>query len=365
MITEGTMIDTKENKNPLCLKWSPVSGVGLEVFAQTGMWTSCGRLLFLLQSKNTQTFIREVLSAVLICEWQATAAAAGLFPNTAGGYTPVTFNLWLREGLPHLSRWHHLSVSTVAPSTLQETRVNAAHICPTSRYYLALKGFGWRPRSESWSVICILYHRRLSWCVRTVRKSWISVIFRHMFFSDILDCECLVFLFLFLFSSSPPLYEPVSGRRCKSSAMDTSSPAPSPGPLLRASCCSPSPPPHPPSPHLPLNTPVHPVHLPPPPPPPHCKPASGLVLQLLTKLKECMPQFSARSLWRYTDGMMGRHEHRKRLSRKVMISFEPTYIYLKILNMSVITVRLCWSFMCWFCSTAVSWSLAVFSHHSE
>lgn len=147
------------------------------------------------------------------------------------------------------------------------------------------------------------------------------MIFQHMFFSDILDCECLVFLFLFLFlfSSSPPLYELVSGRRCKSSAMDTSSPAPSPGPLLRASCCSPSPPPHPPSPHLPLNTPVHPVHLPPPPPPPHCKPASGLVLQLLTKLKECMPQFSARSLWRYTDGMMGRHEHRKRLSRKVII----------------------------------------------
>lgn len=264
------MIDTKENKNPLCLKWSPVSGVGLVVFAQTGMWTSCGRLLFLLQSKNTQTFIREVLSGVLICEWQATAAAAGLSPNTAGGYAPVTFNLWLREGLPHLSRWHHLSVSTVAPSTLQETRVNAAHICPTSRYYLALKGFGWRPRSESWSVICILYHRRLSWCVRTVRKSWISVIFQHMFFSDILDCECL----LFLFSSSPPLYEPVSGRRCKSSAMDTSSPAPSPGPLLRASCCSPSPPPHPPL------TPSPPQHTCPPRPSPSSSPTSPLQTRL-------------------------------------------------------------------------------------
>lgn len=44
-------------------------------------------------------------------------------------------------------------------------------------------------------------------------------------------------------SSSPPLSEVVSGRRCKSSAMDTSSPAPSPGPLLRASCCSAAPPP--------------------------------------------------------------------------------------------------------------------------
>ena len=159
-----------------------VSGVGLVVFAQTGMWTSCGRLLFLLQSKSTQTFIREVLSGVLICEWQATTAAAGLCPNTAGGYAAVTFNLWLREGLPHLSRWHHLSVSTVAPSTLQETRVNTVHICPTSRYYLTLKGFRWRPRSESWCVICVLYHRRLSWCVRTVRKSRISVIFSYVLF---------------------------------------------------------------------------------------------------------------------------------------------------------------------------------------
>lgn len=78
----------------------------------------------------------------------------------------------------------------------------------------------------------------------------------------------------------PPLYEPVSGRRCKSSAMDTSSPASSRDPCWEQAVV-------PQALLLTLNTPVQP------PTPPLWKPASGLVLQLLTKPKECMQQINA------------------------------------------------------------------------
>lgn len=62
----------------------------------------------------------------------------------------------------------------------------------------------------------------------------------------------------FLIVWTPPPPDLVSGRSCSSAAMDTSSPAPSPAPLLRASCCSPGPPLHPehtfPTPHTCLTT---------------------------------------------------------------------------------------------------------------
>ena len=45
----------------------------------------------------------------------------------------------------------------------------------------------------------IIWYRKDSDDVHAVRADlWINVIFWHMFFSGILDCECLLFLFLFL-----------------------------------------------------------------------------------------------------------------------------------------------------------------------